>query len=115
MAETLVEALDKMVAALPFNCPEGVCLVCLKRQAEVRDSLLPILAAHASPEVKRVLLRQLLGERLEEMADPEGVVTIYVRDSSVLGCPVSTRLRRGNLLESLAPSPAPMEGRSNGN
>lgn len=68
-AETLVEALERVFPLSEFaeshdNSPSDI--------AGKASTLLPLLVAHATPEARAALLRTLLGERLEKMADPEG-------------------------------------------
>lgn len=69
MAETLVEALGE--ADLPSDADVSAYFATMPRPhppryrnrvAKDADALLPILARFASPEVKREVLRQLLGE-----------------------------------------------------
>lgn len=72
--ETLVEALER--AGVPLHKSVFVSGLNLPTRITVAlddaSTLLPILVAHATPEARAALLRTLLGERLEKMADPEG-------------------------------------------
>lgn len=66
MAETLVEALEK--AGVPSNCGPG-CDQCDETRLVMvmdADTLLPILARFASPEVKREVLVALKAWEVEE-------------------------------------------------
>ena len=72
----------------------------------------PELVAGLSPEVKREVLRQLLGERIDELKHRRsgGIADRVSFDLGTTAASSSASIEADLLLDTLAPSPAPMEG-----
>ena len=111
--ETLVEALEKAgfpsakaeeamiraFVAIPGDTriPEARLIVTREAVAQDADDVFKVLARFASPEVKREVLRTLLGERLDAVVNWDGDVRFERYGNGVL-------LSRKEVLAALAPS-----------